>query len=88
MSAVLPRTTSVWPALALVVNAFVWGTSWWAFRQLEARGLPPLWATVLIYGMAVAVILLLRPRALRQLLHTPALWVLVLASGTTNAAFN
>ena len=88
MSAVLPRTTSVWPALALVVNAFVWGTSWWAFRQLEARGLHPLWATVLIYGMAVAVILLLRPRALRQLLHTPALWVLVLASGTTNAAFN
>jgi drug/metabolite transporter (DMT)-like permease len=88
MSAVLPRSTSVWPALALVVNAFVWGTSWWAFRQLEARGLHPLWATVLIYGMAVAVILLLRPRALMQLLRTPALWVLVLASGTTNAAFN
>jgi drug/metabolite transporter (DMT)-like permease len=88
MSAVLPRSTSVWPALSLVVNAFVWGTSWWAFRQLEARGLHPLWATVLIYGMAVAVILALRPRALMQLLRTPALWVLVLASGTTNAAFN
>ncbi len=88
MSAVLPRSSAVWPALALVVNAFVWGTSWWAFRQLESRGLHPLWATVLIYGMAVAVILLLRPRALMQLLRTPALWVLVLASGTTNAAFN
>ena len=88
MSAVLPRSTSVWPALSLVVNAFVWGTSWWAFRQLEARGLHPLWATVLIYGMAVAVILALRPAALMQLLRTPALWVLVLASGTTNAAFN
>ena len=88
MSAVLPRSASVWPALSLVVNAFVWGTSWWPFRQLEARGLHPLWATVLIYGMAVAVILLLRPGALMQLLRTPALWVLVLASGTTNAAFN
>ncbi len=88
MSALPPRSTSVWPALSLVVNAFVWGTSWWAFRQLEARGLHPLWATVLIYGMAVAVILALRPPALMQLLRAPALWVLVLASGTTNAAFN
>jgi len=82
------RTPYLWPALALTVNAFVWGTSWWPFRQLEARGLHPLWATVLIYALAVAVILSLRPRALGQLLRAPALWVLVLASGTTNAAFN
>ena len=27
------------PALALVLNAFTWGVSWWPFRQLEARGL-------------------------------------------------
>ena len=30
----------------------------------------------------------MRPDALRQLVRTPALWVLLLASGTTNAAFN
>jgi drug/metabolite transporter (DMT)-like permease len=71
-----------------MVNALVWGTSWWPFRQLEALGLHPLWATVLIYAFAVVVILALRPRAFSQLLRTPALWVLVLASGTTNAAFN
>ena len=82
------RTPYLWPAAALVANAFVWGTSWWPFRQLEARGLHPLWATVLIYAVAVLVILALRPRALGQLVRTPALWVLVLASGTTNAAFN
>jgi drug/metabolite transporter (DMT)-like permease len=82
------RPTAVWPALALTANAFVWGTSWWPFRQLESLGLHPLWATVLIYAVAVVVILALRPRALLQLLRTPALWVLVLASGTTNAAFN
>lgn len=76
------------PAGALVINAFVWGTSWWPFRQLEARGLHPLWATVLIYAVAVIVILALRPRALAQLLRAPVLWVLVIASGTTNAAFN
>ncbi len=76
------------PALALTLNALVWGTSWWPFRQLEALGLHPLWATVLIYAVAVAVIGALRPRAIGQVLRTPALWVLVLAAGTTNAAFN
>ncbi len=76
------------PALALVCNAFVWGVSWWPFRQLEAAGLHPLWATVLIYAFAVLVITLARPAAWRELFSHPALWVLVLASGTTNAAFN
>jgi len=36
----------------------------------------------------VIVIAMLRPRAFAQLLRTPSLWVLVLASGATNAAFN
>ena len=73
---------------ALIVNAFVWGTSWWPLRYLQANGLHPLWATALIYGVAIVLILALRPRALLQLLRTPALWVLVLAAGATNASFN
>jgi drug/metabolite transporter (DMT)-like permease len=82
-----PRTVSL-PALALTFNAFVWGVSWWPFRQLEAAGLHPLWATALIYAVAVIAITLWRPQAWGQLLRAPALWILVLASGTTNAAFN
>ncbi|MEO8124654.1 MAG: DMT family transporter [Burkholderiales bacterium] len=78
----------LWPALALTVNAAIWGTSWWAFRQLQGMGLHPLWATVLIYVVAALVIIVARPAALGLLLRTPALWVLVLASGATNAAFN
>lgn len=84
-----PRKVAVpWPALALTVNAFVWGTSWWPFRQLEARGLHPLWATVLVYAVSALLIAAVRPAAVRQLATTPTLWILVLASGTTNAAFN
>jgi drug/metabolite transporter (DMT)-like permease len=72
----------------LVFNAFVWGVSWWPFRQLEQAGLHPLVATTLIYLLAVVVIGVARPAAWRELATQPALWVIVLASGTTNAAFN
>ncbi len=82
------RSAGFWPALCLAFNALVWGLSWWPFRQLQALGLHPLWATVLVYLVAVAAILAVRPGALRQLVRTPALWVLLAASGTTNAAFN
>ncbi|WP_157270776.1 DMT family transporter [Azohydromonas aeria] len=81
-------TPSLLPALALVFNAFVWGVSWWPFRLLQAQGLHPLWATALIYVLAVAVFAVGRPGALAVLARTPALWLLMASSGTTNAAFN
>ena len=84
----MPTSPALLPALALTANALVWGTSWWPFRQLQAMGLHPLWSTVIVYLLAVAVIAALRPRAFAQVLRAPALWVLVLASGATNAAFN
>ncbi|HEV8692340.1 MAG TPA: DMT family transporter [Ideonella sp.] len=77
------------PGLALVLNALIWGTSWWPFRQLhEQAGLHPLWTTAGIYLMAVVAIAGSRPAAMRQVLRAPALWLIVLASGTTNATFN
>jgi drug/metabolite transporter (DMT)-like permease len=79
---------SLAPALALMFNAFVWGVSWWPFRQLEHAGLHPLAATTLIYLLAVVAIACWQPRAWREVLAHPALWVLIVASGTTNAAFN
>ena len=88
MSLAPVQRAALWPALALVFNAFVWGVSWWPFRQLEGAGLHPLWATVLIYAVALLAITLARPAAWRELLTHPTLWILVLASGTTNAAFN
>ncbi len=76
------------PALVLSVNALIWGTSWWPLRQLESHGVHPLWATAIIYAVVVVVIVAVRPRALQQVLRTPALWVLLLAAGTSNASFN
>ncbi len=69
-------------------NSLVWGLSWWPFRQLEAHGLHPLWATVMVYVPTVLVIVAARPRAIAQLLRERSLWVVMLAAGATNAAFN
>jgi len=77
-----------WAVLALVFNAFTWGVSWWPFRQLADAGLHPLWLTGLIYTTAAVGLLIVRPAALPEVLRTPALWALVLASGATNACFN
>lgn len=78
----------VWAALALLVNAFVWGVSWWPFRTLQGQGLHPLWATALIYVFSLLALAVVRPHAWRGLLKHPALWWLVLASGLTNVGFN
>ena len=75
-------------ALALTFNAFVWGVSWWPFRELQSHGLHPLWATALIYLFAVLCVTLLRPTAWRGLLKPSLLWLLMLASGLTNVGFN
>ena len=75
-------------ALALVFNAFVWGTSWWPLRRLQEAGLHPLWATAIVFTLASLAIAIARPRACMQVVRTPALWLLVAAAGLTNASFN
>jgi drug/metabolite transporter (DMT)-like permease len=73
---------------ALLFNAFTWGISWWPFRQMQQRGLHPLWLTALTFLAAVLLVTLVRPRAWAALWRTPSLWGLVLAAGATNACFN
>ena len=79
---------SLLPALALVLNGFVWGVSWWPFRQLQAAGLHPLLATALVYVLSVLVLLAVRPNAWRALFTQPTVWVLAAAAGLTNVGFN
>jgi drug/metabolite transporter (DMT)-like permease len=75
-------------AAALLVNAFIFGLSWWPFRRLESYGLHPLWATALTYLLAISLLLLVRPQAWRGLVRYPQLWLLVFSSGMTNVGFN
>ena len=83
------KTTGGWlAAAALVVNAFIWGVSWWPFRELQNQGLHPLWATAAIYLVACLGMLLVYPVAIKQLLANPLLWWVALAAGLTNVAFN
>jgi drug/metabolite transporter (DMT)-like permease len=76
------------PAGALVVNALVWGVSWWPFRELQTHGLHPLWSTALIYVLATLAVLAWRPGAWRGIAHFPALLLLAIAAGLTNVGFN
>jgi len=73
---------------ALLVNAFLWGISWWPFRAVQDHGLHSLWATALVYALVSVLIVAWRRSAPGQVLHTRSLWLLVLASGLTNACFN
>ena len=76
------------PALALVFNAFVWGVSWFPFRQIETHGLHPVWATALIYALIVLAMGWPRRHAWRAFATWPGLWLLGLAAGFTNVGFN
>jgi len=76
------------PAIALIFNAFVWGISWFPFRQIERHGLHPVWATCLVYVAITAVMALLRRNMLRPFLRQPGLVLLGLAAGFTNVGFN
>ena len=76
------------PSLALVINAFIWGVSWWPLRELQGYGLHPLWATALVYGLVFAVLLLVSFKSWRGFVAHPGLLFLALASGLTNVGFN
>lgn len=73
---------------AIVVNAFIWGVSWWPLKALQDSGLHPLWATAAVYMLVSVAMLVFYRQSGRALLANPHLWFLALASGLTNVGFN
>ena len=82
------RTRPVLAVLALVLNALVWGLSWWPLRELNAHGLHPLWSTAWVFSLAALVLVLINPSGWRHFKQHPQLWWLMAASGLTNVGFN
>ena len=76
-------------ALGALINASIWGLSWYPLRWLEARGVPSIWATWFIFSACAVSVLVARPSSAKTLWqHRGTLGWLVLASGMTNACFN
>lgn len=73
---------------SLVINAFIWGVSWWPFRQLQGYGLHPLWATAALYLLVFTAVLAIRFHSWRGFIQHPQLFLLALAAGLTNVGFN
>jgi drug/metabolite transporter (DMT)-like permease len=82
------KSTSTLAVGALVVNALVWGVSWWPFRDMQSHGLHPLWSTALIDVLATVAVLAWKPGAWRVVVTHRGLLVLMAAAGLTNVGFN
>jgi len=83
-----PKSTSSLAVGALVINALVWGVSWWPFRDMQSHGLHPLWSTTLIYVLATVAVLAWKPGAWRMVVQHRGLLMLMVAAGLTNVGFN
>ena len=82
------KSRALLAAGALVINAFVWGVSWWPLRELQAIGMHPLWTTSVVYFVVFVGLLAFYRGSLKGFIAHPQLWLLAFASGMTNVGFN
>ena len=76
------------PTLALLVGASFWGVVWYPFRLLNQAGIDGIWSTLLTYGFALVVAIVLFPRhALAAARLTPLSLLMGLAIGWSNLAY-
>jgi drug/metabolite transporter (DMT)-like permease len=80
--------TRVYPVVALLIGACLWGVIWYPMRLLEGGGLGGVWLTLTLYAAAMAVSLPRTGRTLAEFSRRPALLALLMAAaGWTNIAF-
>jgi drug/metabolite transporter (DMT)-like permease len=82
------KQTYLLPVVCLVSNALIWGVIWWPLKELRLQGWHPLWSTTVIFLLATVGLLLFKPKAISYLRESPILWVVAVAAGVTNGAFN
>ena len=68
-----------------MVNALLWGVSWWPFRALQQQGVHGLWATALVFLVIAGLTVAWDRSAPARVARTPSLWPLLLSSGIANA---
>ena len=79
---------NVYPVLAMLLGASMWGVIWYPMRLLEDGGLHGLWLLLLLYLVAFAVSLPWTWRHAGELAREPVLiGAMILGGGWTNVAF-
>ena len=89
LSTMFPQPSAVlFPAFSCAIAALLWGVLWYPLRLLEQNGVPGLWATLLIYIVALLPVIVpcwqLRQQFLHQIVNYS---LLALVAGWTNLAF-
>ncbi|MFN3628463.1 MAG: DMT family transporter [Casimicrobiaceae bacterium] len=79
---------TVFPALAALANASVWGASWIALKWLSAHAVGALWVTLVAFALCTLAIVIASPRAFGMLARHRALGWIALAAGVTNVCFS
>src|SRR5260221_6872418 len=76
------------PTWALLAGASFWGVVWYPYRLLARAGLDGVWSTILTYGFALAVGVLVFPRAVASLRRvTPLALLMGLAIGWSKLGY-
>jgi drug/metabolite transporter (DMT)-like permease len=78
----------LFPILSLVGNAVVWGLIWWPLKELRLLQWHPLWSTAAVFALSAACLVLARPKSVASLRAHPQMWIVAIAAGVTNGAFN
>lgn len=81
-------STTLFPILALLFGATMWGLIWYPIRLFEAQGLLGLWSSALMYCGTLVVAIPVLYKGWREWLKSPLLFFLMaIATGWTNVAF-
>jgi drug/metabolite transporter (DMT)-like permease len=81
----IPASAPTW---ALLFGAALWGVVWYPYRLLASAGLDGIWATVVTYGLALAIGIAVFPREALRLVRMPPLAIVMgLAIGWSNLAY-